>query len=65
MALTRIKTDQITNGSINTAKIANLSVTTEKIADGAVTVEKILTDDDYGLITGSTDATDDYGTIGL
>jgi len=65
MPLTRIKTDQITDGSINTAKLANLSVTTPKIADDAVTVEKILTDDDYGLITGSTDATDDYGTIEL
>lgn len=53
MALTRIKTDQI----------ANQAVTTEKIKDNAVTVEKILTDDDYGLITGSPDAADDYGDL--
>jgi hypothetical protein len=60
MALTRIKSDQITNLSVTTQKLANLSVTTEKLADDAVTI-----DTDYGLITESADATDDYGTIAL
>jgi len=53
MALTRIKTNQITD----------LAVTTEKLADDAVTIDKILVDDDYGLITESAAATDDYGDI--
>ena len=63
MALTRIKSDQITNLAVTTPKLANLSVTTEKLADDAVTVEKILTGDDWGLITGSPTAADDYGDL--
>jgi hypothetical protein len=55
MALTRIKTDQITD----------LSITTPKIADDAVTIDKLLIDDDYGTITESAEATDDYGSIEL
>jgi len=53
----------LVDAAITADKLATGSVTSAKIADGTIDTVDIKTNDDYGLITGSTDATDDYGSI--
>ena len=60
---TNIGTSGIVDGAITADKIATNAVTSEKIADGAVSPADLLSGDDFGLLTGSTTATDDYGSI--
>lgn len=61
--LSNITASSIVDGTITAAKLATGSVTSEKIADGTIDIADLKTSDDFGLLTGSVDATDDYGSI--
>jgi L-lactate utilization protein LutC len=66
MAIIRVSnivSSAIINSAITEEKIANGAVTSAKIADGAVATADLQSGDDFGLLTGSLTATDDYGSI--
>jgi len=60
MAIIRLT---IQDAAITTDKIADNAITSAKIADGAIEIADLKTADDFGLITGSVTATDDYGSL--
>jgi hypothetical protein len=50
--------------TIQTYGIADNAITTDKIADGSITSIKLALTEDWGLITGSLDATtEDFGSV--
>jgi hypothetical protein len=48
---------------IQTSSIADNAITTNKIADGSITSIKLALTEDWGLITGSLDSTEDFGSV--
>jgi hypothetical protein len=51
------------SGSITSAQLADGTVVAVDIADGSITTQKLQLSDDWGLVTGSITATDDFGAL--
>lgn len=72
MSLTRIEaaaisgaigTTQLTDGSVTSAKIADGTITNADIAANTILTSNLQLSDDWGLVTGSITATDDFGAL--
>lgn len=62
MPLTRIEAAAIV-GAIGSAQITDASITGTDIAPNTILTSNLQLSDDWGLVTGSITATDDYGSL--
>lgn len=63
IAADAITTDKVAPGTIIASDILDGTLTGVKLAANTITTDKLQLSDDWGLVTGSITATDDYGSL--